>query len=165
MFYRNETAGGDTFVTDSGAQGFPMSLFFSEPENESGGQNGDENEGEDGDDSEGEGEGEDSDIWPADITVSGATKGLTVTDDAEIKHPDGGSFYVCDILVPYYRTNYPVFSWSPSEEAPEGCEAVRAVSVCEELEDLPEGAIGSHEGAGEVKCFADDEAASKARGA
>lgn len=169
VFYRNGTEGGDTFVTDSGAQGFPMSLFFSDPEEnvQGGGQggNGTLPVGEDGDDVEkrDDDESEDDDeIHPADITVSGATKGLKVSDDAEITHPDGGSFYVCDSYVPYYRTNYPVFSWSPSDEAPEGCEAVKVVSVCEELEELPEDAIGNHDGVEDVKCFVDDQAALEA---
>lgn len=163
VFYRNGTEGGDTLVTDSGVQGFPMSLFFSPPEDDPQGAqpgNGTSPEGQDGDDARDDDEDADEDgVYPADITVSGATKGLEISSSAEITHPDGGAFYVCDSYVPYYRTNYPVFSWSPSDSAPEGCEAVKVVSVCEELEELPEDAIGSHEGVEEVKCFVDDEAA------
>lgn len=163
VFYRNGTEGGDTLVTDSGVQAFPMSLFFSPPEDDAQGAqpgNGTSPEGQDGDDAQDGDEDESEDgVYPGDITVSGATKGLEVSSSAEITHPDGGAFYVCDSYVPYYRTNYPVFSWSPSDSAPEGCEAVKVVSVCEELEELPEDAIGSHEGVEEVKCFVDDEAA------
>lgn len=163
VFYRNGTEGGDTLVTDAGVQGFPMSLFFSPPEdNAQGAQpvNGTSPEGQDGDDAQDSDEDTDEEgIYPGDITVSGATKGLEISPSAEITHPDGGAFYVCDSYVPYYRTNYPVFSWSPSDSAPEGCEAVKVVSVCEELEELPEDAIGSHDSVEEVKCFVDDEVA------
>ncbi|SPN98723.1 uncharacterized protein DNG_01767 [Cephalotrichum gorgonifer] len=142
VFYQNGASPDSTLATDILPQGFPMSILFAPPENG-------------------------TDVSPADVTVSGATSGLFVDEEEyapSIEYVDGGRFWICESWVAYYQAVYPVFSWSAGEgEAGEACVEVDVVPVCETLEDLPDGALGSHELVQEVRCFVDNGAAGEGR--
>lgn len=149
VFYQNGT-GEATIVTDVGEQGFPMAFAFDDS-----GPDADGEEGEDG----GEGEAE---MLPVDVTVTTPTRGLTISEeeyDPWLIYALGGHFFVCEQWVEYYRADYPVLNWSAGDEGPEECVRVGVVPVCEKLEELPDGAIGSHEFVVDVRCFVDDQSA------
>lgn len=158
VFYVNGTEdGGGTVVTDVGERGFPMAFAFDESESES-------VDGEEGRGEETGGDGEEGEVvmFPVDITVSTPTKGLSISSaeyDPWLIYSSGGHFFICQQWVDYYRTTYPVLNWSPGEDGPEECVRVGVIPVCEELEELPEGAIGSHEFVVVVRCFVDDQSA------
>ena len=110
-----------------------------------------------------------------DLTVSGSTPGLTIslesTPAADEQVPlltyPGATFLSCgNETVGYLPGTYTVLNWLPevyitvrNEEGVEagGCEVVDVVAVCEELEPLPEGALGTHEFVKEVWCFDGEE--------
>ena len=157
VFYQNGTEGGGTVATDVLPQGFPMSFSFDESGSGYTGEDHEEGEEEDGGDSVGR-------RLPIDITVSTPTKGLTISEeeyDPWLVYALGGHFFVCEQWVEYYRTTYPVLNWSGEEEGPEECVRVGVVPVCEELAELPDNAIGSHEFVEVVRCFVDDQSASQ----
>ena len=140
VFYSNGTSKADgTLVTDVGEQGFPMAFSFD-------GSGGDE-------------------VLPVDVSVGEPTRGLFVDDeeyDPWVRYTAGGRFWMCEQFVEYYQTTYPVLNWSEDEEVgAEDCERVAVVPVCDVLEELPEGAIGSHEFVREVRCFVDNQSASQ----
>lgn len=170
VFYQNATSGeeggkGSTIVMDAGAQGFPMSLLFWEAEAGGGQADGQGEEGGQGDagDAGDGGEG----VSPIDVTVSGSTPGLSVREEEEnaprVAYSGGGTFWICDLYVEYYRAVYPVFAWSEGDVAADGCRGVDVVPVCAKLEDLPDGALGTHEFVEEVGCFVDGGAAGEGR--
>ena len=142
VFYQNATEGGSTLATDILPQGFPMSFAFQQ-------------------DSDVEGAGH---VFPVDVTVSDATKGISVSEeeyDPWVVYSGGGHFFVCDQFVEYYHKDYKVLNWGSGEDGGEECERVGVIPVCEELEDLPDDAIGNHDSVEKVRCFVDDQSASQ----
>jgi hypothetical protein len=142
LFYQNASTPAPTIISDTPPQNFPQTLVLSSTSS-------------------------------VDLTVSSLTPGLLIANgtspaadgDIPLLTYDGAVFVACeDQTVGYLPDTYTVLNWVQEEAEAEECGVVDVVPVCGELEELPEGALGSHEFVSEVWCFADEESVEEAFG-
>lgn len=161
VFYQNATGAEGVVVHDVLPQGYPLRIFVEEVAAAAPAGSATLQEGE-------RGAAEESSLRAVHLTVSGATLDLGVAPAPRpVLSYREGSFWTCEESdTPSLPGTWTLLSWaapSASDSAGEeararGCDEVLLVPVCDDLPDLPEEALGSHEFVAEARCFVDVEA-------